>query len=207
MKRRSAAMLLAILFCLTGCGGIDGAKESTVTVNKEGVVTEALIEEFLSENYDAEELEASIKELADTYNEEIGKEAVKIMKIQVKEGVATALLQYGSDDVYREFNQVDFFAGTVGQAKEEGYTFAGTFQDVEGKEIASGTVLDSCTDQQVIIIREPLNVQVPGKILYVSNNMKILNNKQAKLEQDVDVIYENTQVTTKAFGYVIYSAK
>ena len=56
MKRRSAAMLLVILFCLTGCGGIDGAKESTVTVNKEGVVTEALIEEFLSENYDAEEL-------------------------------------------------------------------------------------------------------------------------------------------------------
>lgn len=207
MKRRSAAMFLAILFCLTGCGGIERAKESTVTVNKEGIVTEALIEEFLSENYDADELEASIKELADTYNEEIGKEAVKIMKIRVKEGVATALLQYESDDIYREFNQVDFFAGNVGQAKEEGYTFAGTFQDVEGKEIASGTVLDSCTDQQVIIIREPLNVQVPGKILYVSNNMKILNNKQAKLEQDVDVIYENTQVTTEAFGYVIYSAK
>ena len=94
MKRRSAAMFLAILFCLTGCGGIERAKESTVTVNKEGIVTEALIEEFLSENYDADELEASIKELADTYNEEIGKEAVKIMKIRVKEGVATALLQY-----------------------------------------------------------------------------------------------------------------
>ena len=207
MKRRSAAMFLAILFCLTGCGGIERAKESTVTVNKEVIVTEALIEEFLSENYDADELEASIKELADTYNEEIGKEAVKIMKIRVKEGVATALLQYESDDIYREFNQVDFFAGNVGQAKEEGYTFAETFQDVEGNKIASGIVTDSCTDQQVIIIREPLNVQVPGKILYVSNNMKILNNKQAKLEQDVDVIYENTQVTTEAFGYVIYSAK
>ena len=39
MKRRSAAMFLAILFCLTGCGGIERAKESTVTVNKEGIVT------------------------------------------------------------------------------------------------------------------------------------------------------------------------
>ena len=70
-----------------------------------------------------------------------------------------------------------------------------------------GIIPDSCTDQQLIIIREPLNVLVPGKILYVSNNMKILSSKEAKLEQDVEVSYENAQVTTEAYGYVIYSAK
>ena len=206
MKRRSIAIFLTVLLSLTGCGGIEKAKESTVTVSDEGVVTEALIEEFLSEDYDEKELETSIRQMVDTYNTESGKDAVKIMKIQVKEGEATALLQYESDEVYREFNQVDFFTGTVGQAKEEGFTFAETFQDTEGKEVALGIIPDSCTDQQLIIIREPLNVLVPGKILYVSNNMKILSSKEAKLEQDVEVSYENAQVTTEAYGYVIYSA-
>ena len=207
MKRRSIAIFLTVLLSLTGCGGIEKAKESTVTVSDEGVVTEALIEEFLSEDYDEKELETSIRQMVDTYNTESGKDAVKIMKIQVKEGEATAFLQYESDEVYREFNQVDFFTGTVGQAKEEGFTFAETFQDTEGKEVALGIIPDSCTDQQLIIIREPLNVLVPGKILYVSNNMKILSSKEAKLEQDVEVSYENAQVTTEAYGYVIYSAK
>ena len=207
MKRRSIAIFLTVLLSLTGCGGIEKAKESTVTVSDEGVVTEALIEEFLSEDYDEKELETSIRKMVDTYNTESGKDAVKIMKIQVKEGEPTALLQYESDEVYREFNQVDFFTGTVGQAKEEGFTFAETFQDTEGKEVALGIIPDSCTDQQLIIIREPLNVLVPGKILYVSNNMKILSSKEAKLEQDVEVSYENAQVTTEAYGYVIYSAK
>lgn len=207
MKRRSIAIFLTVLLSLTGCGGIEKAKESTVTVSDEGVVTEALIEEFLSEDYDEKELETSIRQMVDTYNTESGKDAVKIMKIQVKEGEATALLQYESDEVYREFNQVDFFTGTVGQAKEEGFTFAETFQDTEGKEVVLGIIPDSCTDQQLIIIREPLNVLVPGKILYVSNNMKILSSKEAKLEQDVEVSYENAQVTTEAYGYVIYSAK
>ena len=207
MKRRSIAIFLTVLLSLTGCGGIEKANESTVTVSDEGVVTEALIEEFLSEDYDEKELETSIRQMVDTYNTESGKDAVKIMKIQVKEGEATALLQYESDEVYREFNQVDFFTGTVGQAKEEGFTFAETFQDTEGKEVALGIIPDSCTDQQLIIIREPLNVLVPGKILYVSNNMKILSSKEAKLEQDVEVLYENAQVTTEAYGYVIYSAK
>lgn len=207
MKRRSIAIFLTVLLSLTGCGGIEKAKESTVTVSDEGVVTEALIEEFLSEDYDEKELETNIRQMVDTYNTESGKDAVKIMKIQVKEGEATALLQYESDEVYREFNQVDFFTGTVGQAKEEGFTFAETFQDTEGKEVALRIIPDSCTDQQLIIIREPLNVLVPGKILYVSNNMKILSSKEAKLEQDVEVSYENAQVTTEAYGYVIYSAK
>lgn len=207
MKRRSIAIFLTVLLSLTGCGGIEKAKESTVTVSDEGVVTEALIEEFLSEDYDETELEKSIREMVDIYNTESGKDAVKIMKIQVKEGEATALLQYESDEVYREFNQVDFFTGTVGQAKEEGFTFTETFQDTEGKEVASGIIPDSCTDQQLVIVREPLNVLVPGKILYVSNNMKILSSKEAKLEQDVEVLYENAQVTTEAYGYVIYSAK
>lgn len=207
MKKRRAALFLAALMMLPGCGGIEDAEESTVTVNDKGIVTEALIEGFLAEEYDKSELETSVKELVDAYNQETGKEEVTLKKLQVEEGVATALIQYEDDEAYRGFNKVDFFAGTVQQAKDEGYGFAGAFTDASGKDISSGTVPDQCLDQQVMIIREPLCVLVPGEILYASKNMEILGKDQARLAADSDISYENAQVTTDAYGYVIYSAK
>lgn len=207
MRKRSAALLLAALVILPGCGGIEDAEESTVTVNDKGIVTEALIEDFLSEEYDENELETSVKDLVDAYNQETGKEEVTLKKLQVEEGVATVLLEYKTDEAYRGFNQIDFFAGTVEQAQKEGYAFAGAFTDASGKDVSSGTIPDGCLDRQVMIIREPLCVLVPGEILYVSKNMEILEKDQARLVSDSDIPYENAQVTTEAYGYVIYSAK
>lgn len=207
MKKRSAALLLAVLMVLPGCGGIEKAEESTVTVNDKGIVTEALVEDFLSEEYDKNELETSVKELVDAYNKQAGQEDVILKKLQVEDGKARVLIQYETDEAYRGFNQLDFFAGTVQQAKDEGYAFAGDFTDAEGKDISSGILPDKCTDQQVIIIREPLCVLVPGKILYVSKNMEILGKDQARLASDSGITYENAQTTTEAYGYVVYSAK
>ena len=48
-------LLLASLW-MTGCQDLKNVKESTVTVDKKGAVTEALVEDFSAENYDAEEL-------------------------------------------------------------------------------------------------------------------------------------------------------
>lgn len=207
MKKCGGALLLAVLLMLPGCGGIEKAEESTVTVNSKGLVTEALVEDFLSEEYDKNELETSVKELIDAYNQEAGQEKVILKKLQVEEGKAKALLQYETDEAYRGFNQVDFFAGTVQQAKDEGYAFAGDFMDADGADLSAGKVPDECLDQQVIIIREPLCVLVPGKILYVSKNMEILGKDQARLAYDAGITYENAQVVTEAYGYVIYSAK
>lgn len=207
MKKRSAALLLAVLMVLPGCGGIEKAEESTVTVNDKGIVTEALVEDFLSEEYDKNELETSVKELVDAYNKQAGQEDVILKKLQVEDGKARVLLQYETDETYRGFNQVDFFTGTVQQAKDEGYAFAGDFTDAEGKDISPEALPDKCLDQQVIIIREPLCVLVPGKILYVSKNMEILGKDQARLAYDSGITYENAQTTTEAYGYVVYSAK
>lgn len=207
MRKRSTALLLTTLVLLSGCGGIDDAKESTVTVNKKGIVTEVLVEDFSTESYDEKELEESVKELVDAYNKEKGKDRVTLKKSEVKEEKATVQLQFQTDDDYRGFNHVDFFAGTVKQAKEEGYGFAGAFADKSGKEVSSGTILDKCMDQQVMIIREPLAVRVPGTILYVSKNMEIQDKNQARLADDTGIPYENAQTVTEAYGYVIYSAK
>lgn len=207
MRKRSTVLLLAGLLTLSGCGKIEKAAESTVTVDKKGIVTEILIEDFSSEEYQEDELKKSIEELVSTYNKQAGEEEVTLKKMQVKDGNASVLMQYSTDDAYRAFNQVDFFAGTVAQARKEGYAFAGAFTDAKGQAVSQGTIPAECQDQSVMIIREPLAVLVPGKILYVSKNMKILGEDCARLAADSGDTYENAQVTTEAYGYVIYSAK
>lgn len=207
MRKRSTVLLLAGLLTLSGCGKIEKAAESTVTVDHKGIVTEILIEEFSSEEYQEDELKKSIEELVSTYNQQAGQEDVTLKKLQVKDEVASVLMQYSTDDAYRAFNQVDFFAGTVAQAQKEGYAFAGAFTDAEGKAVSQGTIPAECQDQDVMIIREPLAVLVPGNILYVSKNMEILGEDCARLASDSGDTYENAQVTTEAYGYVIYSAK
>ena len=207
MRKRSTVLLLAGLLTLSGCEKIEKASESTVTVDKKGIVTEILIEDFSSEEYQEDELKKSIEELVSTYNKQAGEEEVTLKKMQVKDGNASVLMQYSTDDTYRAFNQVDFFAGTVAQAQKEGYAFAGAFTDEKGQAVSQGTIPAECQDQSVMIIREPLAVLVPGKILYVSKNMKILGEDCARLAADSGDTYENAQVTTEAYGYVIYSAE
>lgn len=207
MRKRSTVLLLAGLLTLSGCGKIEKAAESTVTVDKKGIVTEILIEDFSSEEYQEDELKKSIEELVSTYNKQAGEEEVTLKKMQVKDGNASVLMQYSTDDAYRAFNQVDFFAGTVEQARKEGYAFAGAFTDAKGQAVSQGTIPAECQGQSVMIIREPLAVLVPGKILYVSKNMKILGEDCARLAADSGDTYGNAQVTTEAYGYVIYSAE
>ena len=97
------------------------------------------------------------------------------------------------------------FAGIIAET-EEGYTFASDFTDAEGKDVSRAGVPDGCEKQQVIIIREPMQVLVPGTIQYVSKNMKVVNKSQARLSAD-EGTDDESHVTTQAYGYVIYTDK
>ncbi|NCC42656.1 MAG: hypothetical protein EOM18_03540 [Clostridia bacterium] len=205
MRKRSIALVLSAVVLLSGCGKIEDVTESTVTVDEKGVVTEALVETFSSEQYDLTELESSVKELVDAYNKDAGKTQVTLKKTEVKDETAHVLMEYGTDDDYRGFNQVDFFAEAVKDAVKDEYSFSGDFTDKSGKDVSEGTVPDNCEDAKVVIIREPLCVLVPGTILYVSKNMEILGNDRARLVDDTGIPYENAQVSTEAYGYVIYN--
>ena len=187
MKKQKLGLALTAVLLLTGCGGIEKMTETTVTVDDSGTVEELLLEDFSDETYKEKELAAQINELVEAYNKEAGSEAVSVKSMQVK-----------------GFNQIDFFAGTVKEAQEEGYTFASDFTDAEGKDVSRAGMPDGCEKQQVIIIREPMQVLVPGTIQYVSKNMKVVNKSQARLSAD-EGTDDESHVTTQAYGYVIYT--
>lgn len=209
MKKQKLGLALTAVLLLTGCGGIEKMTETTVTVDDSGTVEELLLEDFSDETYKEKELAAQINELVEAYNKEAynkeaGSEAVSVKSMQVKDKKAKVQLEYQSVADYRGFNQIDFFAGTVKEAQEEGYTFASDFTDAEGKDVSRAGMPDGCEKQQVIIIREPMQVLVPGTIQYVSKNMKVVNKSQARLSAD-EGTDDESHVTTQAYGYVIYT--
>ena len=60
MKKRRVILLLVPALLLAGCGGIAKAEETTVTVDENGRITQALVEDFSQENYSRQELEEEI---------------------------------------------------------------------------------------------------------------------------------------------------
>lgn len=206
MKIRKYAAVLLLLVCIlwcSGCGGIEKAKESTVAVDKDGKVTALLIEDFPEEAYDGEELEQNIRDLVDTYNGAEGKDRVTLSEFEVKKEKARVMMTYQSAADYRAFNQVDFFAGTVEEAIGDSYSFAGNFKNADGKE-ADISIPDDCREYQVMVVREPVCVMVPGRIHYVSANMEIRNKKCAALTDDSGLDDTSLSAVTAAYGYVIY---
>ncbi len=204
MKKYGIVWLLLVLVLLcSGCGGIEKAKESTVTVDKDGKITELLIEAFPEDTYDGDELKQDIEALVETYNSANGEGLVALSKFEVKNDTATVMLDFQTAADYRSFNQVDFFAGTVEEAIADSYAFAGDFLDRNGNA-ADISIPNDCKEYEVMIVREPICVMVPGKIRYVSANMKVQNKKCAVLSEDSGLDDTGLSAVTEAYGYVIY---
>ena len=204
MKKTAVISLLTAILCLAGCNSIEDAKETTVTIDKNGSVVQLVKEDFPSDQYDGEELTETVNQQLSEYNLDAGAENIILKSSEIAENKVTMLLEYVEDDDYRKFNNIDFYAGDVSTAVDEGYGFDGKFYTSQKKDVRIGTIPDVCMDDKVIIIKEPLTVQVPGELLYVSANMEIVDRTHVKMIVDEEDPYADTRAVTDAYGYVIY---
>ena len=204
MRKTIAILSLTMMLCLSGCINIENAKESTVTVNKQGVITQVLKDDLPEERYSGEELSTTVAAQIEEYNDSAGGEKIHLKKSEIAQEKVTMILEYKTDEDYRAFNRIDFYAGNMEQAVQEKYSFAGEFITSDHKKVESGVIPDQCMEEQVMIIREPLIVKVPGEILYTSANMEMLDKNHARLEENTKNPYESVGTVTKAYGYVIY---
>lgn len=203
------ALLLAGILFFKGCGGqkLEDATQSTVTVAKNGKISQLLIEALPSGQYSESDLKNTVTQWIDEYVKQHDKNAVVMDGLEVKEEVAKLRINYSSVEDYKAFNNVDFFTGTVEEAIAAEYEFPNIFINKGGEEVSFTKIRSSCQDEKVIIIQEPLNVLTPDAILYVSSNMEILDGQNAKLENDTMITYENGQTVTQNYGIVIYNSK
>lgn len=189
MGKKMRHAVLAIILCLgmlAGCGSGISADENTVFVKKDGSVVSVDVENFDANTYDEQGLKEYVEQTISEYNEENGKNLVKLKNLSVKDGQAKLTLQYASAADYRKLSGIDFFAGTLAEALAAGYTFDADFASVkDGVPFACDTgefINDS--SYKVVIIKGNTNVQVKGKIAYVSTaNTKLLDGSTVSIRE------------------------
>ncbi|OYP03751.1 hypothetical protein C8E03_102516 [Lachnotalea glycerini] len=193
MKRIKAySVVLIMLMLITGCSlkSFD-ADTNTVYVKKDGTVMQALIEDFGESYYDSKELEELINENVSAYNGDTDK--VKVEKYNVNDNVAKLITSFSSASDYAKFNNVEFFAGTISDAKSEEYDFNQEFTAIEDKNTVGAETIKSLTQYKVVIFEENVQIKTDSKILYLSDNATLVGEKTAKLTDDAE-----------GLGYIVY---
>lgn len=172
-----SALTIALL---TGCGAEFSADKDTVYVQKKGTIKGANVADFDKEYYDETELSDFITDTVDTYVARSGDGTVSIQEFAVEDGVAHVYLNYAGAEDYAQFNGVEFYAGTVLDAKADGYDIPDAFTAVTDKE----TTWDA-EGNKIVIVGQQTQVQVDGTILFVSENASVTGKNTADVTYDI----------------------
>lgn len=172
---------MAILVCcLAGCGDEEAVYDTTtLIVNSDGTMTEVAVEAFDKEYYNASELESYAKSEVQDYNYKKVSTQILLEGVEVEDGVAKVTMSYKTDEDYREFNEDELFVGTVKEAMEEGYSFDKTFTVYGKEEAVSVAKATEVSTYGIVITTQAMDVIVPNKILYISDNVTAQSKKKA----------------------------
>lgn len=199
MKKRLAFFCGTAVVCAlsAGCGSAD-VTESTVELKKNGKIVEYAIEDFSESYYDADELQSYIDSTVKEWTD-ANEGTVKVKRSEVEDGTACLTIQYDSAQTFSEFNGVECFAGSIVQAQTAGYDFDMDFVQVDSKEqeenegsvieaeiqpVVSGDTVTEDDDLKVFILRDHVNIKVPGKIVYVSDHVQIEDGNTVTADED-----------------------
>ena len=162
------AIALIVVLALRSAG--PDVEATTFTLNKDGSVTFTEVTDFDSSAYDKADMKKFVKEMVDSYD---GSGVVKIDSVKVRGGKAYATLNYDSVATYAEFTGYNVFSGTIDEAKEEGYSFDLTFEEVAdghiGEQVKATDVV-SDGERQVLILQENVTVNLPADVKYITTS-------------------------------------
>lgn len=186
MKKKFVISLAVFLTLFSGCKfkGKD-VSESTIFVNRDGSIESVVIEDFPENKYSADELNLMIKDSVLVYNGNRDLGDVKIISCDVINGIATVSLNYNSSLDYAEFNDRDFYFGTVSAALDAGYAKTATLINAHGTNTITGDAIYDMATYHMLVFDESVNVKTYASILYYSSNLTILDDNTVTRDADV----------------------
>ncbi|MBQ6967613.1 MAG: hypothetical protein IJP84_06900 [Lachnospiraceae bacterium] len=164
----------------------DSSSSYIITINKDGSLTETSVEDFDTKEYDAEELKKMVNDTISDYNGS-GEEKISLKSLEIKDGIARAVINYASDKDYAAYNEKTFVIGDVSDLDITGVTLADDKNTVLTKD-AMPKVKGS-----YVLLNDDTTVVVPKEIQYVSRNVKKTGKKTAEVKKagiDSVIIYK-----------------
>ena len=180
--------VLSIMCISVLCGCADqkiNADETTVFVHKNGKITDAIVETFDQNYYDAAELQTMTNREITAYNQTTGDvNSAVLSDFVVEDGVAKVYIEFEEAEDYADFNQTECFFGTVAKAHEAGYALDTPMKSVNGKETLDQNTLLEKGKYKLLIIQDHVDIRIYNKILYTSANVEVLDDNHAKISEE-----------------------
>ncbi len=180
---KTAVPALAALL-LAGCGITKEepwtpGEADAISIDENGKVTEYISEELDQPYYSFSELKSMLDEEVSAYNAKHGAESVTVTSAkQQEDGLVNLVISYASGEDYAAFNNVEFYYGSMISAQLEGYLFGGTFKEIKDGvvvgEQADGSGIFRDMADTVAVVRAPLEVQIPGSVVFASSNADVV---------------------------------
>ena len=194
MKKKGMMYLLlgicVAAFC--GCSSDYEAGKDTVYIGKKGKNAGVCVSSFEQDYYDAEELSAYIEDTIQEYVASAGNGTVKLESLDTADQTAKAQISYAGYEDYADFNGVEFFVGSVLDAKVAGYELPKKMTAVSDK-----VTEDYSDEDKVVIIGQTIDVKVNGTITYVSENVTVQGEDLASVAYD-------SQLEKPELAYIVY---
>ena len=169
------------LLTMTGCG--EKSREvTTVTIDKEGHISNVIYEEFDKDYYDAGELSDMASKEISEYNAEYISPKITLDGVEVKEenSFAKVAMTYDSASDFSNFNDENLFYGTIEEAQAAGYRVSDELIDNNGVKI-EGSFAQDHPDRHIIITNDKSNIVTPFDIEYMSKGVSLNGKKEAIL--------------------------
>ena len=175
-KRIGAVCVLAAALLLAGCGKSFEPTASSLYIQKDGKLTQAIVESFEQDFYSLDELKSMTEKEVDTYNQDFGEERVSVNRLEVQNETLYLLLDYMDMYAYSQYNDVFCFVGTIDEALDAGLSFDMVFKDTAYDEFTAAEATAN-KKNHVAVLKEEGMVELEQAVKYVSNNVEIIEDK------------------------------
>ena len=180
------AIVLMILAVLNSKGFFyKKAEVSTIIVNSDGSIISEEISKTEGLSQGKDDIKKYVEDSVAAFNKEAGTEKVRVEAVDFneKEGEAYVRTVYTDSDSFSGYTRYDYFSGTVAQAQTKGYDFGTTFYPVENGIAGTPVTREELIDAsilKVVILNDPTNIRVNGKIKYLSTeNTKLVSDRES----------------------------
>lgn len=155
----------------------DEVTVNTMLAKANGVLQVATVEDFNQTYYKISELEKFVKDEIDAYNQAAGEEKIRIENVQLQGGKAVMLLTYSGMDQYTNFNDVTaaYFNGGI---EDNPLDLPSTLVNVKNDSLASTAEILQNNKYKILVMNEPYDIVVDGKIAYYSENATFVDDNK-----------------------------
>ncbi|MBS6396061.1 MAG: hypothetical protein KH452_02745 [Clostridiales bacterium] len=190
----SAVCVLMTVLVMVGCGSSFDPSATSLYIQDNGVITQAIVETFEKDYYSVAEFESMIEKEVAAYNGRYGKDAISVTRLEVEEDTLYLLMDYTDAEVFSQYNEVYFYMGTVEEALDEGLSFNMVFKDAEYEEHTAADAT-SKKSSHVAVVRDEGIIQLEKPVKYVSNNVEIISEHMLQVMPIED---------KEEYAYIIY---